>query len=420
MGLGGAFIAVADDATAVSFNPAGLAQLLKPEVSFVGRGLSKRLSFQDFETTSKGRQLAVSDSLNSQTRFDPLFLSGTIPIRIKGHSLVLQLAAQRQFALAEASARDLTESDTNGGAPALLKQRIDQSGQIDVYSFSMAYEVSARILVGASYNQWRGRWDLNSNSSKTLGTATTFVNYGQTNTLDGQNFNLGLIWRWPTWSFGLVRRTPFHADYAFGSTVDTNATGATFKGSPHANYGLHWPASTGFGYAWRPRERWLVTADLQHTLWSDARYMTPVAALNNLSFFDLDRANRTPNVTSFHMGTEYLLLTKGGSVVPLRFGLSREPQPVVDRVTGDQRVILNLAVGTGIKRGNTTLDIAYRYGWDRRDASQFLDVDQLLRASTVRSRGRERLDLHRLDISFIYQFERQPLERWLRYLFIGD
>ena len=30
MGLGGAFTAVADDATAVSFNPAGLAQLMDP------------------------------------------------------------------------------------------------------------------------------------------------------------------------------------------------------------------------------------------------------------------------------------------------------------------------------------------------------------------------------------------------------
>ena len=43
MGLGGAFIAVADDATAVSFNPAGLAQLLKPEASFVGRGFRRRI-----------------------------------------------------------------------------------------------------------------------------------------------------------------------------------------------------------------------------------------------------------------------------------------------------------------------------------------------------------------------------------------
>ncbi|MBW1856357.1 MAG: hypothetical protein JRJ00_17135, partial [Deltaproteobacteria bacterium] len=34
VGMGGAFIAVADDATAASWNPAGLTQLKKPEISF--------------------------------------------------------------------------------------------------------------------------------------------------------------------------------------------------------------------------------------------------------------------------------------------------------------------------------------------------------------------------------------------------
>jgi len=36
LGMGGAFIAVADDGTAASFNPAGLAQLRRTEIAFVG------------------------------------------------------------------------------------------------------------------------------------------------------------------------------------------------------------------------------------------------------------------------------------------------------------------------------------------------------------------------------------------------
>lgn len=83
-------------------------------------------------------------------------------------------------------------------------------------------------------------------------------------------------------------------------------------------------------------------------------------------------------------------------------------------------MVFNVAVGTGIKRGNISVDIAYRYGWDHRATTQFLDVDQLVKASTARSRGTERLDMHRVDISLIYQFERQPVERWLRHMFVGD
>jgi hypothetical protein len=37
MGFGGAFVALADDATAAFANPAGLVQLLRPEVSVEGR-----------------------------------------------------------------------------------------------------------------------------------------------------------------------------------------------------------------------------------------------------------------------------------------------------------------------------------------------------------------------------------------------
>jgi hypothetical protein len=36
LGMGGAFIAVADDATAASWNPSGLIQLERPELSIVG------------------------------------------------------------------------------------------------------------------------------------------------------------------------------------------------------------------------------------------------------------------------------------------------------------------------------------------------------------------------------------------------
>ena len=77
----------------------------------------------------------------------------------------------------------------------------------------------------------------------------------------------------------------------------------------------------------------------------------PRPALNGQSFFDFDKAGRTPDATDLHLGLEYLFLTAGNTVIPLRMGLSREPQPVVDAVTGSQRVMYSAAVGTGFKRG---------------------------------------------------------------------
>lgn len=420
-GLGGAFIAVADDATAVSFNPAGLAQLLKPEVSFVGRGFRRDVAFEDVETVSGARNQLVSDSLITSTHYDPLFLSGTMPLRIGGRTLALQLSAQRFITLDEDDTRDLTESPLAGGGSSILHQAIRQDGQIDLYSFAFAYELSERVLVGVAANQWRGRWDLDSRSSKESGGTTSFVNFSQSNRLDGTNFNLGLIWRWPTWSLGLVRRTGFHADYTFGTSLQSSNGGATVdRRTQGVELGLHWPASTGLGLAIRPFERWLFTADLTHTAWSEARYMTSRASLNGLSFFDLDRGTRTPNATDLHLGAEHVLLTAAGNVWPLRLGLSREPQPVVDRTTGEQRVIYGASLGTGLKRGRYTLDVAYRYGWGRRQASQFVDVDQILSRTPPTALGTERIKDQRLDLTFIVQFERQPVERLLHHLFVGD
>jgi len=421
MGLGGAFIAVADDATAVSFNPAGLAQLLQPEVSFVARGTQRDVSYQDFETGGSGRILAVSDSLVSSTRFDPLFASATVPLQVSGRNLVLQLSIQRAFAQNDDSHRTLNESPvaTGSGLPGLLQQTIRQSGQIDLYSFAAAYEVSQRILFGFSYNQWRGRWDIFSSSQHTTGTKTSLVTYQQTNALDGDNFNFGLIWRWPSWSLGLVHRTGFHADYTFATQLATNLPSGGFNGLAMTT-GLHWPAGTGMGWSYRPSDQWLVTADLTHTLWSTTRYMSASPRLNGQSFFDFDKGDRTPNATDLHLGAEYLHITPTGTVIPLRAGLSREPQPVVDALTGLQRVMYRVSLGSGFKRGRAGFDIAYRYGWSSRRVSQSLEVDQILNRTGSPSIGTEHIQEHRLDLSVLYQFDRAPLERVLRYLFVGS
>ena len=58
MGMGGAFIAIADDATAASWNPAGLIQLEKPELSIVGAYFDRQEDFSSVahpEINNKGK-----------------------------------------------------------------------------------------------------------------------------------------------------------------------------------------------------------------------------------------------------------------------------------------------------------------------------------------------------------------------------
>jgi long-subunit fatty acid transport protein len=421
MGMGGAFIAIADDGTAATFNPAGLAQLLKPEVSFVGQGLQRRVRYDEFNTSGQGLNLAVSDSVIGHTHLDPLLLSAMLPLEVAGRNLAVQLSAQRAFTLGEGDSRTVQSTPTGAsGRASTMDQGIWQSGQIDLYSLSLAYECSQRILLGLTYNIWRGRWDLETSSSETSGGTTRSIRYRQGNRLDGQNYTLGLLWRWPTWSLGLVYQTAFRAEYAFSSQVDTTLPVSVPKAYQEPSVSLHWPKSMGIGWAYRPTESWLIGADAQRTTWSQARFMGGPARLDGVNFFDLQKDSSGQDATSLRLGAERIWVTARGAIVPLRLGLCREPQPLVDPVTGDQRIMYGLTLGSGFKRGAFTLDVAYRYAWAHRRASQFLKLREILAGSRVTSVGTERVEEQRLVLTLIRQFDREPVREALHRLFVGN
>ena len=74
-GLGGAFIGVADDATAIVWNPAGLTQLERAELSAVGRYSSEK---SESKSNVPGYEY---DESNSQSHYSFNFASGAVPLR---------------------------------------------------------------------------------------------------------------------------------------------------------------------------------------------------------------------------------------------------------------------------------------------------------------------------------------------------
>ena len=71
-GMGGAFLARPDDATAASWNPAGLSYLRSPEVSLVGTSTSLRIVQRDIS-----RVVRREETLSSRA---PDFAAATTPI----------------------------------------------------------------------------------------------------------------------------------------------------------------------------------------------------------------------------------------------------------------------------------------------------------------------------------------------------
>lgn len=90
LGLAGAFTAVADDATAASWNPGGLIQLERPEVSFVWRAQRERdRHWSENPDYTVGQDTFEGVGLN--------YLSAVLPFRIMERNAVFSLNYQEVF-----------------------------------------------------------------------------------------------------------------------------------------------------------------------------------------------------------------------------------------------------------------------------------------------------------------------------------
>jgi long-subunit fatty acid transport protein len=423
-GIGGAFTAVADDATAVSFNPAGLGQLLQPEISLVGMTYRRELDNRNFMSNDQAKPLDLSDSLARDQRTLPTFASASVPTKFLGKNLVFQLSWQRLFDLDQDTTQTIQETDPSGAFPTkYLAQRIRQKGQVDVWSVAAAYDFSPRFLVGVSFNVWRAAWNFKSNNDESMlplpNSDTEFAQIQENVKLRGSNWNIGVLWRSEKLNVGAVYRGAFAANFDSRMTTQSNVDKSVLPALFQASYQLHWPETYGAGLAFRPHQQWLLALDWTRTRWSQAAFMPKGGSLDNLNFFDLHEQTMTPDAETLRFGTEYLLFA-GNSVIPLRVGVFKEPQPTADPSSGQGRVFRGYTVGIGWKLRALSVDLAYKFSQGSRRASQFLEADEIATSTTgvPTSKGQENIHDHRVFLSFNFRFGNEGANRLLHWFFV--
>ncbi|MCP4349627.1 MAG: hypothetical protein GY795_29450 [Desulfobacterales bacterium] len=92
LGMGGAYIAVADDATAASWNPGGLIQLDLPEIAVTG-AVPHRIEDNMFgkHPESNGNQTVSDENIN--------YLSAAYPFKLWDYNMIVSLNYQHLFDL---------------------------------------------------------------------------------------------------------------------------------------------------------------------------------------------------------------------------------------------------------------------------------------------------------------------------------
>jgi len=376
VGQGTAFIAVADDATAASHNPAGLIQLELPELSMV---VSRDYFRSDVD-------VHVGDLLVEDARVDSTTLnyaSIAHPFHPWGRNTVVALNYQRLVSLDGET--DLISGFTNlSGTQTIHSQ---QEGELATLTPALAVQVTPRLSLGVALNLWvvpfaDNGWTQRTNiaAAGLVPSGNALVPFDATGTIDddykvdsGFNAHLGLLWQ-PTakLTVGAVFRTPAHLKIKHRAASTLSVTLPDAVGQPQTlttssddveHLDLDLPLAYGMGLAWRFSDAFTASIDVFHTQWSDfelegSSIEDPVVVENGAP---TGRgagvlAGRGDDTNSVRVGCEYLWIGKQVTV-PLRAGLFYDPEPT----GGGTDDFWGGAVGSGIAHGQWIWDAAYQY-----------------------------------------------------------
>ena len=333
MGFGGAFVALADDATAAFANPAGLVQLLRPEFSIEGRRWSYSTPFTvggRVEGVPSGIGIDTTVGLRTATSEDELsglsFLSFVYP---KGNwSLALFRHELATFEFASE-----TQGLFGGGTDCCQTRFFDQRETNDLeivnYGLSAAYRISDKFNLGlgvvyydASFVSDLTLFLADDDSPESLFGPNSYLPerslLSERLFFDDTEWALtgGFLWRLSeSWSIGAVYRQgpelEIGVELTAGEAVDLGVLpgGVLERGA----FVLELPAVYGLGFAYRaPNGR--LTVSFQ---WDRIEYSSIVDSLG----LD-DRA--IDDVDELHLGAEYVFL-HSTPIIAVRLGTWLEP-----------------------------------------------------------------------------------------------
>lgn len=145
-GIGGAFMSIADDATASEANPAGLTTLLRPEVSLEAKGIQFITHVGNFSSTGTQANFTLNEKEFKSAVVSPSFASVVYPVR--RFTFALFRHELMNFESDYFTEGSLVPGFTNGSFffPAKSNTRI----HVDNYGGTVAYKFREWLSVGLS------------------------------------------------------------------------------------------------------------------------------------------------------------------------------------------------------------------------------------------------------------------------------
>ena len=354
LAMGGAHIAVSSDATALVYNPAGLARVTR--IEFSGGLTHQRMNNKTKFGLQAQQEMGFDDGrLQNNTRFSSA--NAVLPVPTYRGSLVLALGVNRVKSF-DRTMQFLSEE--GGGSQMAIES---ETGGLYLWSFGAAVDVSPNVSVGAVLNYWSGK------DSYTWLYEDTFLG----RTIDDaykdrySGFNAKFGFRIQPNKYLILGGT---IDSPVTYTIEEDVTQITEEQAGSDiyfdtyEYKISLPFGLGAGLALQ-FENLTLAGDINYADWTQMEYK---------QLEDAAEANRLiketyTDVLRFHLGAEYHIPRLGTS---LRAGYYQDPLPYKSRWVTEDRSFFTAGIGFLIDQV-MTLDVAWAHGsWEVYDIGLLL------------------------------------------------
>jgi long-subunit fatty acid transport protein len=379
IGMGGAFIGIADDATAASWNPGGLVQLEKSEISIVGSFFRRNEDLESNTFMQFEKQPINYEGFN--------FLSLSHCFTFLQRNMVVSLNYQNLYDFDRKWSLPIPHKSETPGLQTEINVDFVSKGNLSAVGFAYSIEIHPKFSMGLTLNWWdndltRNFWETDTNYSLKMNTdnsesRTCYLSKYEYQLDQGFNTNIGFLWQiTPSITLGGVYKARFTSALTmkYIRTVRNNYKITTDKYTEEKNTvdfypgeeecKLAIPESYGLGLAVKLTNLWSVSFDVYRTQWdefiikTDQGKYSPLFALPSTDDFSY---NDIPTIKPTHqirVGSEYLYLNKAQQmVIPFRWGIFYDPVPG----KGSPDKSWGFSLGSGVSKSPYNFDIAFQY-----------------------------------------------------------
>jgi hypothetical protein len=390
LGIGGAFISIADDATAASWNPGGLLQLKKPEISIVGSYFSGNTAYE-----TSGVDGDIDDKSPDIKHLN--YLSAVVPFMFFRQNAVFSLNYQHlyEFSQKNIAQRRVIVSGASSGIH--LEDQKHQSGSLDTVSPALALQIHPRFFLGLTFNFWglvdSGWENLSINYTEGIGVLGKHREHKEVYEdydFSGFNMHIGFLFKSRyhkirgknmRFRIGGVIKTPFDADirhekreFLFTDYPEDPVNNDYYESPPiFRDFTLKMPLSYGLGISWDFSHYFSVACDVYRTHWES--YILKYSTGEEWSPINIELkedADIKPT-TQVRLGAEYIIENTRRRI-PIRVGAFYDPEPAGGRPDD----FYGISFGSGIIYNDLfSLDFAYQFRFGRKRNAEVLQYKDI-------------------------------------------